>query len=95
LPKYRHESGKRGRGMTFTSFDVIIVGTFVFFILFEYLCHELRSNGKRRILLRRYAQTEKLLFALREGETIAGVREEQNTLYFYVGNQSKDGKEYE
>jgi hypothetical protein len=87
--------GGGGSGMTFTSFDGIILGTFAFLILLERLCCELRSNWKRRIFLRRYAHTEKVPFALREGETIAGVREEQNTLYFYVGNHKKDEKEYE
>ena len=81
--------------MIFDWFVIIIVGTFVFLILLERLCNELRSNWKRRVILRRYAYTEKALFALSEGETIVAVKEEQNTLCFYVGNHKKDEKEYE
>jgi hypothetical protein len=81
--------------MIFDWFVVIIVGTFVFLILLERLCHELRSNWKRRVILRRYAHTEKVLFALSEGETIVGVREEQKTLCFYVSNHGKNEKGYE
>jgi hypothetical protein len=81
--------------MILTSFDGIIVGTFIFLILLERLCYELRTNWKRRVILRRYEHTEKALFALSEGETIVAVKEEQNTLCFYVANQKKDGQGYE
>jgi hypothetical protein len=43
----------------------------------------------------KYDYTEKVLFALSEGETIVAVKEEHNTLYFYVANHKKDGQEYE
>ena len=76
-------------------FLIFLVGVFVFSILLACLDKELRSNEKRRVILRRYEHTEKALFALSEGETIFGVREEQNTLCFYVANHKKDGKEYE
>ena len=87
--------GKRGNGMIYDGFVFTIVGTFAFLLILERLCHEFRSNGKRRVILRRYAHTEKALFTLSEGETIVAVKEEQNTLCFYVANHKKDGKEYE
>jgi hypothetical protein len=81
--------------MVFDEFIFRILGTFAFVIILERLCYELRTNWKRRVILRRYAHTEKLLFSLSEGETIVGVTEEQNTLYFHVANHTKGEKEYE
>ena len=95
LLTYRQARGKRGNGMIYDGFVLIILGAFGFLILLERLCRELRFGRKRRIILRRYEHTEKILFALGEGQTIIGVKEEQNTLCFYVANHKKDGKEYE
>jgi hypothetical protein len=81
--------------MIFDRVVVIIIGTFFLLIILEHLSNELRSRWKRRVILRRYAHTEKIPFALSEGETIIGVREEHQTLCFYVSNHEKDGKEYE
>lgn len=74
---------------------VIILGAAGFVILLERLCHALRSSWKHKLILQRYPHTEKILFALSEGETIVGVKEEHNTLCFYVGDHSKDEKGYE
>jgi hypothetical protein len=81
--------------MIYDGFFIMSLGVFGFLLLLERLCHELRSSWKRRVILRRYEHTEKPLFALGEGQTIIGVKEEQNKLCFYVANQTKDGKEYE
>ena len=81
--------------MMIDGFAIMIVGIFVFLILLERLCRELRSSWKRRLILRRYAHTEQVRFALKEGETIVAVTQEQNTLCFMVGNYRKDEKEYE
>ena len=81
--------------MIFDEFSIMLVGIFVSLILLERLCRELRSNGKRRLILRRYAHTEQVGFALKEGETIMAVKQEQNTLCFMVGNYRKDEQEYE
>ena len=86
---------RRGNGMISYGFGLFLVGVFIFSLLLACLCDELRSHWKRRVILRRYAHTEKVLFALSEGETIVGVSEEQNTLCFHVANHKKDGKEYE
>jgi hypothetical protein len=95
LLTYRQAREKRGNGMIFDGFVLMIVGAFGFLILLERLGRELRSRWNRRVILRRYEHTEKILFALGEGQTIIGVKEEQNTLCFYVANHKKDGKEYE
>jgi hypothetical protein len=95
LLKYRHERGKRGNDMALDMFLGTMVGTLILVIFLERWWYEVHTNWKPRVILRRYADTEKALFALNEGETIVSVREEHNTLYFYVGNYSKDGKEYE
>ena len=76
--------------MIFDEFSIMLVGIFVFLILLERLCREVRSNWKRRLILRRYAHTEQVGFALKEGETIMAVKQEQNTLCFMVGNYRKD-----
>ena len=84
-----------GNGMIFDELVIIVLGAAGFLILLERLCHEWRSNWKRRAILRRDDHTEKVLFALNEGQTIVGVKEEHNTLCFYVANHSKDEKGYE
>ena len=81
--------------MIIDRFAIMLVGIFVFLILLERLCREVRSSWKRRVILQRYAHTEQVLFALKEGETIVAVKQEQNTLSFMVSNQSKGEKEYE
>lgn len=58
--------------MVLDGFHVSIVVTFVFLIILERLCCEIRSQWRRRVILRRYAHTEKVRFALGEGETIVG-----------------------
>ena len=81
--------------MIFDNFIALLLGIFITAILFACLDNGLHSSWKRMVILRKYAHTEKALFALSPGETIVGVSEGQNTLYFYVANHTKDGKEYE
>ena len=81
--------------MMIDRFAILLVGIFVFLILLEQWCRELRSPWKRRLILRRDAHTEQVLFALKEGETIVAVKQEQNTLCFMVSNHSKDEQESE
>ena len=57
------------------------------------LGNEVHSSWKRRVILRRYAHTEQVLFALKAGETIMAVKHEHNTLCFMVGNYSTDERE--
>ena len=47
--------------MMIDGFAIMLVGIFVFLILLEQLCREVRSNWKRRVILRRYAHTEQVL----------------------------------
>ena len=63
----------------------IVVCIFILLGILEFLWDELRSHQRRRVILRKYAHTEKILFTLKEGETIVGVLEEQKTLCFYIG----------
>jgi hypothetical protein len=95
LLKYRQERRKRGNGMISDGFFIMSLGALGFLLLFERLCAELGPLWKRRVILRRHEHTEKIMFTLGEGQTIIGVKEEQNKLCFYVANQTKDGKEYE
>ena len=81
--------------MMIDSFTVFLVGACIFLLLLVSLANKVRSNLKRRLILRRYAHTEQVGFALKEGETIMAVKQEQNTLCFMVGNHNKDEQEYE
>ena len=77
------------------NFIALLLGIFIIAILLECLDNGLRSSWKRRVILRKYAHTERVLFALSPGETIVGVSEGQNTLCFHVANHRKNEKEYE
>ena len=77
------------------NFAALLLGIFMAAILLAGLDNGLRSSWKRRVILRKNARTEKVLFALSPGETIVGVSEEQNTLCFHVANHRKNEKEYE
>jgi hypothetical protein len=81
--------------MIFDNFIILLLGIFIASILLACLDNGLRSNWKRRVILRKYAHTEKILFALSPEETIVGVSEEHNTLCFHTAKHRKDEKEYE
>ena len=81
--------------MMIDSLNICLVGTCILLFLLVSLGYEVRSSWKRRVILRRYAHTERGLFALKEGETIVAVKQELNTLCFMVSNYSKDEQEYE
>jgi hypothetical protein len=71
--------------MIFDDFVLTVVGMFILLILLERLWNEFRSHWRRRVILRKYAHTEQIVFTLHAGETIVGVREEKGALCFYVG----------
>ncbi len=79
--------------MMIDSWNIFLVGACIFVFLLVCVGNEAHSNWKRRVILRRYAHTEQVLFALKAGETIMAVKHEHNTLCFMVGNYSTDERE--
>jgi hypothetical protein len=81
--------------MGFEKLLLLVACTLICLIALERAWYEYISPLRRRIILRKSAHTEKLAFALNEGETIVGVMVEKYDLCFYVGRDTSNNTGYE
>ena len=61
----------------------IVVCIFIFLGILEFLWDEFRSHQRRRVILRKYAHTEKILFTLKRGNDCWSVGGAKDAVFLY------------
>jgi hypothetical protein len=82
--------------ISFVTFaGIAVLYTVLILVMLNLIAYEVGKYRGRREERRQSTQPKAKNFALKEGQTIVGVMDTTKAIYFHIGNDVMDGKNYE